>query len=182
MHEREVLALREDYEAKIKDLETKLLVSEAKLELQTANVAKQTTNNITLNLAELTPELGLLLAEKITQKEFWEGQRAIGRALRDLRDPEDRPFYAVKDENRAKYEVRQGEAMVRDDRAVKIIESVKTPVREKIGTIKSGLIDGADPHFATRIMDQAVDCLSFSNSQGNARFLQGLSSKNELSS
>ena len=137
-----------------------------------------TNNNITLNLGELTPEVGLLLAEKITHKEFWEGQRGIGRALRDLRDGEERAFFSVKDENRLKYEVRQGDKKIRDDRAEKIIATVKVPVSEKIGTIQSDLIDGADSNFAIRIMDQAVDCLGFSTPEGNTRFLQGLSSKN----
>ncbi len=180
-YEAKIQRLEESYEEKIKDLETKLLVSEAKLELQTANVINQTSttnNNIPLHLGELTPEVGLLLAEKITQKEFWEGQRGLGRALRDLRDEEERPFFEVKDENRMKYEVRQGDQKIRDDRAEKIIETVKVPVSKKIGTIQNDLIDGADSHFAVRIMDQAVECLGFSSPDGNTRFLQGLSSKN----
>ncbi len=175
---RTVRGLLSDAESRISDLERQLLVTEAKLEVQTANVSKQKTTNITLNLGELTPAVGLLLAERITQKEFWEGQRGIGKALRDLRDSEDRPFYAVKDENRMKYEVRQGNKKVRDDRAEKIIESVRTPVRERIGGIHVGLIDGADPDLAKKITGKLVDCLSFSNPQENVQFLQALSSKN----
>ena len=151
----------------------------AKLEVQTANVSKQSTTNITVNLGELTPEVGLLLAEAITPKEFWEGQRGIGRALRDLRDSEERPFYAVKDENRLKYEVWQGGKKLRDDRAEKIIKTVEGPVKKKISAIGNDLVEEADKDFVGTIMERTRDCLNFASSDQNSKFLQSLSSKNE---
>ena len=159
-------------------------ITKAQLQIQTENVVKQTTttNNVNVtvnNLGELTPELGKLLADKITLKQFWEGQRAIGKTLRDLRDDESRPYFMVKDENRMKYEVREGEELRRDDRAERIIETVKEPVSSKIDTIKSNLISNTkDTSFATRVLDQALDCLNFQHPKENRRFLQGLSSKN----
>ena len=169
---------------RISALETTLLVTRSNLELQTANVAKQisTTDNsvnLTINgLGELTPEVGYLLADTITQAHFWQGQRGIGKGLRDLRDDKQRPFYHVKDENRWKYEIRVGEQKLRDDRAERIIETVERPVKAKIATISTDLMASSDDADTQKILERAGDCLRFSDPDQNTKFLQGLASKN----
>ena len=186
-HQAELEELRLKYELRIEGLEKELLVCNAQLAVQAENVKASigTTNNQTNNytifyLGELTPEVGLLLADKIGTEQFWAGQRGIGRAFRDLRDAEGRKFFEVKDEQRKKYEVREGEQTLRDDDAVKLIKSVEKPVNKKILAISEGLYgDPADTERSKLIMEKTADCLNFSNEDENSKFLKALSSKNE---
>ena len=92
-------------------------VSEGKLEVQTANVhisMKAPKNQTNIYLANVTPELGELLADKIGMEEFWLGQRGIARKLRSLEDADGKKYYEVKDENRAKLQIVLGGKKVRD--------------------------------------------------------------------
>ena len=130
-------------------------------------------------LVSLPPEVGLLLADKITAAEFWKGQRAIGHTLRDLRDAEDRPFIKVKDEQRGKYKIKIGEHELRDDQAEKIIAIVEKPVQEKIGAIRNSLYKGAEAGYRHEVDEAAMKCMGFSDPKSNGKFIKGLSDKNE---
>ena len=163
---------------RIKDLEKELLVSETKVDVLTEARPTNQTNFINVTLSEFTPEVGVLLANKITKKEFWDGQKGIAHTLRDLRNPDGNPFYWVKDENRFKYEIMQGGQKIRDDTAERIIKSVEKPVREKIGIIRNTLVEGAEPGYAVEVLDQARKCMNFSDDKKNGEFLRSLSSKN----
>ena len=177
-HAKELEELRACHANKLAELQEENKILRAKLDLQTENLSRIRSNNVTVNcLGELTPEVGLLLAKKITEEIFWGGQREIGLALRDLRSDEDKPFYNVKDENRFKLEIRRGDEKVRDDRATKIIKNVEGPVKERIVEVKRELCERRqDPIECASVLDAAADCLDFSNPKKNTPFLKSLSS------
>lgn len=190
-HKAETTNLWESHQGIVKELQEKLADSEreraildGRLDEQRGNVrislskATHTTNNVICSMGELTPDVGRMLASSIGSKEFWDGQRAIGKALSLQQDPQGRPFYSVKDENRRKYEILQGGSRVRDDRGEKIIETIAEPVKEKIKEVSQKEQEEAGENFMRRmaVMEQEIHCNNFVDKKRNAQFLEGLSS------
>lgn len=174
---------------KLLDAEKNLhAVTLGKLELQTETVHKaveaprttvnNTTNNANFYLANFTQDVGNLLADNITQEEFWGGQRQIAKKFKSLKDNSGNSFYRVKDENRGKFEISMNGELTRDDRAEKMIQSVKEPVKAKIVVIRDDLYSRAqDAGDGQRVNEQAMKCLQFSDSATNRQFVLELASK-----
>jgi len=142
-------------------------ITKGKLEMQTENVynavtaprttfvnevgSRPTFNNTTNNhlvVANLTPELGKQLAQRLGERQFWEGQVGIARELRGITDEKGNKHFRVKDESRGKFEVNVKGKLIGDYKAVKIIKNVKKPVVERIGSIKDELLLKAERGYS----------------------------------
>ena len=166
----------------LRELELRAAVSEGKLEVQSRNVQTAleqtgTTNNYNISLGELTPELGLRIAEELTHKEFWQGQPAIADAVRGAEDDDGNPMYATLDRSRHAYEVQLEGQRVRDDKGEKIIKAIEGPVAKKISAISADELRKYkdDPDQLSLTLKQQKNCMEFSDPKKNSQFRNHLS-------
>jgi len=155
-------------------------VTKGKLEIQTENVSRQgatytttnnVTNNVTLKLAETTSETGERLAGMYTEDTFYGGSLAIGKLVRDLRSEDGLPYISVKDENRAKMNIKLNGEIVRDDKAETFTKSVKKPVRTAVHETWTSLAERADEAHKELLRERMIEGMQF---ETDPKYLQGI--------
>ncbi len=115
------------------------------------------------------------MADMYTADTFYGGPLAIGQLVRDLRDEGGLPYISVKDENRAKMNIKLNGKVVRDDKAETFTDTVKKPVRTAVQETWACLEERADESHKALLRERRIEGLQFGS---DPRYIKGICMKN----